>query len=218
MGKDKHEIFNSYSPDCSQPPFQRRPCVSSTSDLETEMCAADIEPAEDDNDDEQAGEIDGKSLEGIGEDLLLQVLRIQPCLFNRLEGGDQSRIKEAGQTQSEVQGKAPKAKDSGPLAGVDLPVEIETRLIVDHAHCGSGYGHPTDAGKGAVDLMAGEEDIRLDQTYTGKAFGALLDFVAAGQGTGPVLFWNTFNSVDLSPLVSEEAYLSLPEQFHRFFS
>ena len=91
-------------------------------------------------------------------------------------------------------------------------------LIINHAYYGSGYGHPTDAGREAVELIAGAEGIHLEQTYTGKAFGALLDFVTAGPGTGPVLFWNTFNSVDLSPLVRGKEYLSLPEEFHRFFT
>jgi len=54
-------------------------------------------------------------------------------------------------------------------------------------------------------------------TYSGKTFAALLHFVKNTPAEGPVLFWNTFNSVDLSPMAATTRIEALPKQFHRFF-
>jgi D-cysteine desulfhydrase len=88
---------------------------------------------------------------------------------------------------------------------------------VDSLHFGAGYGHPTDAARDAIELMSEAERINLDLTYTGKAFGALLDNVKAHPEDEPVLFWNTFNSVDLSSVAESLTFQALPEAFHRFF-
>lgn len=88
---------------------------------------------------------------------------------------------------------------------------------LDTDHFGPGYGHPTESARAAMALMRDCEGITLDLTYTGKAFGALVDHARAGLLTGPVLFWNTFNSVDLSPVADSVDYRALPQPFHRFF-
>jgi hypothetical protein len=45
---------------------------------------------------------------------------------------------------------------------------------------------------------AEEAGLRLETTYTGKCFAALRARAEAGQlGGGPVLFWNTYNAVDV---------------------
>jgi D-cysteine desulfhydrase len=95
------------------------------------------------------------------------------------------------------------------LAAEDVPV--------DNDYYGRGYGHPTEAGRTALKLMAEAESISLDLTYTAKAFGALLGFIKTQSTMEPILFWNTFNSVDLSPALKKTSYKSLPHSFHRFF-
>lgn len=90
-------------------------------------------------------------------------------------------------------------------------------VTMDRVHYGQGYGHPTDAGRAALKLVAETEDITLDATYTGKAFGGLLDYLKTESEKEPVLFWNTFNSVDLSSLANSVDFRSLPKTFHRFF-
>jgi len=35
---------------------------------------------------------------------------------------------------------------------------------------------------------------------------------------GTVLFWNTFNSVDLSKAINSVNYKELPDKFHKFFT
>jgi D-cysteine desulfhydrase len=84
-------------------------------------------------------------------------------------------------------------------------------------HYGPGYGYPTDAGRKAIQLMAESEGVLLDPTYTGKTFGALLEHVEAQPGGGPLLFWNTFNSVDLSSMAQGVDFRLLPREFHQFF-
>jgi len=88
---------------------------------------------------------------------------------------------------------------------------------VERGHYGAGYGHPTPACREAIQLMGKSEEIFLDPTYTGKTFGALLARVRAEPGQGPVLFWNTLSSVDLTPVAQNVDLRSLPAAFHRFF-
>ena len=73
------------------------------------------------------------------------------------------------------------------------PDEIE--LVTDQL--GPGYGAPTPEAREAV-ASAEEAGLRLETTYTGKCFAALRARADAGRlATGPVLFWNTYNAVDV---------------------
>jgi hypothetical protein len=90
-------------------------------------------------------------------------------------------------------------------------------IIIEGGHLGEGYGYPTDAARSALTFLAETEDIPLDLTYTAKTFGALLKHVKDEPEKEPVLFWNTFNSADLSSMGKGVEYRSLPKGFHRFF-
>ena len=60
--------------------------------------------------------------------------------------------------------------------------------------------------------------LKLDGTYSGKAFGALLADAADGALRGlRVLFWNTHNSGDVDALAAGASYRELPRAFHRYF-
>jgi len=60
-----------------------------------------------------------------------------------------------------------------------------------------GYGVVTTQTQDAVDLVAGA-GIKLETTYTGKAFAALLADESAGLlGDSRVLFWDTYNSAPM---------------------
>ncbi len=94
-------------------------------------------------------------------------------------------------------------------------------MYVLHDFCGEGYGVPTSQGKEAMGILEEAEDIKLDLTYTAKAFAALLHFMRTQKDreNAPLLFWNTFSSVDLTPIIKEEHdYNKLPKPFHKFFS
>jgi len=79
---------------------------------------------------------------------------------------------------------------------------------------GGEYGRVTPEGTAAVDLIEQTEGIKLETTYTGKALAAMLDFVKKDKSLNgaPVLFWNTYNSVDYSETVRQcGGYRTLPE-------
>ncbi|MGD8226335.1 MAG: pyridoxal-phosphate dependent enzyme [Desulfobacteraceae bacterium] len=102
----------------------------------------------------------------------------------------------------------------GSVPGVQLSL---ADFPVERGHYGPGYGHPTPACREAIQLMGESEEILLDPTYTGKTFGALVARLRSDPGEGPVLFWNTLSSVDLTPVAQGVDFRSLPVAFHRFF-
>jgi D-cysteine desulfhydrase len=84
---------------------------------------------------------------------------------------------------------------------------------------GAGYGAATDAASAAVATAAGH-GLRLETTYTGKCLAALIERTRRGAGPrGPILFWNTFNAVDVE--ASAPAPLdpgALPPSLRRFLA
>lgn len=105
-------------------------------------------------------------------------------------------------------------KTDKSVPDVDL---TEDDLPVDTEHLGPGYGHATPECRAAFDLMSEMEGIPLDLTYTAKSFGALCAHVQSGSKTGPALFLNSFNSVDLTETADSVDWHDLPEVYHRFF-
>ncbi|HEY0301600.1 MAG TPA: pyridoxal-phosphate dependent enzyme [Rhizomicrobium sp.] len=99
-----------------------------------------------------------------------------------------------------------------PITGADITIE--------RGFLGPGYGSVTAAGLTAKELLADSEGVELETTYTAKALAALLDLAQRPQWRGkPLLFWNTYSSVDpraaLPPLPDWSA---LPPAFHHFFT
>ena len=79
-------------------------------------------------------------------------------------------------------------------------------------YLGGGYGTPTRAVSEAYHLMREKEGITLDPTYTAKTFAAVLDYCRNHQADrGPVLYWHTYNSVDLSIQADAFNRRDLPE-------
>ena len=100
------------------------------------------------------------------------------------------------------------------------PVEIAMptlpALIEDYL--GAGYGHPTAAGRKAHNLLKDKEGILLDPCYTSKTFAAVMDHCrVAGKEKDAVLYWHTYNSVDLSAQAASIDYHALPPSLHPFF-
>jgi 1-aminocyclopropane-1-carboxylate deaminase/D-cysteine desulfhydrase-like pyridoxal-dependent ACC family enzyme len=67
------------------------------------------------------------------------------------------------------------------------PIEVDDRFV------GAGYGIPTDASIGAIELVARNEAIFLDPVYTAKAMAGLISYVKEGRflESDTVLFWHT---------------------------
>jgi D-cysteine desulfhydrase len=80
-----------------------------------------------------------------------------------------------------------------PQARVD-PADFE--LVA--GQLGAGYGAPTEAARDAV-AAADTCGLELETTYTGKSLAEILERRRRGAlGRGPVLFWNTYNGVDVA--------------------
>lgn len=71
--------------------------------------------------------------------------------------------------------------------------KLKEDVKVDDSYIGNGYGIPTTECISAIRLLAREEAILMDQTYTGKAMAGLLDYVKKGRVKPgeKVLFWHT---------------------------
>ena len=91
------------------------------------------------------------------------------------------------------------------------------RLDLPTAWLGAGYGHPTPEAERALSLIKSAAGIELETTYSGKTLAGVLALRAAGKLPGPVLFWNTFNSVPLEPAENLPQPSALPDPLRRFF-
>lgn len=82
---------------------------------------------------------------------------------------------------------------SGRIPDIHVP-----QAVMLNDYFGDGYGHPTAEGGIAYTLMRDIGGINLDPCYTSKAFAAVLDHCSAYPDSNrTVLFWNTYNSVEL---------------------
>jgi len=96
---------------------------------------------------------------------------------------------------------------------IDIAVPI---LMEDYQ--GEGYGYPTEAGRSAYTHLKEKEGIRLDPCYTSKTFAALMDYCKTDRDDqSAVLYWHTYNAVDLTAQAASIDYHALPRSFHPFF-
>ncbi len=98
-------------------------------------------------------------------------------------------------------------------------VEIDN-LIFERKYFGDGYALPTDEGIEAIEIIRETENLELEITYSGKTFAAFLDFVKENREeikNKTILFWNTYNSIDVSNLIQNINYKELPKQLHWIF-
>jgi D-cysteine desulfhydrase len=94
----------------------------------------------------------------------------------------------------------------------------ETDIEIRHGYFGTQYALSTEAGTEAISLMNRYGGIKLEGTYTGKTFAALIDDARKSKlGNKVILFWNTYNSRDFSEAIAAIDYHKLPRSFHRYF-
>ncbi len=99
----------------------------------------------------------------------------------------------------------------------NLDAQRET-LEIRNDYLGDGYAHYTVKNVEAANLMRKHCGIILSGTYSAKAFSALVDDAGTGDlKNETILFWNTYNSRDLSALADGIDYHLLPRGFHRYF-
>ena len=89
--------------------------------------------------------------------------------------------------------------------------------VLWHDYVGAGYGFPTRQGQSACHLLKEREGIVLDPTYTAKTFAAVLDYCRRQDSrSDPVLYWHTYNSVDLAHQAQTIAARQLPKPLQQF--
>lgn len=78
-----------------------------------------------------------------------------------------------------------------------------TDVTIREEFIGDGYAHPTQLGQEALMIFKELENITLDQTYSAKAAGALLDDFRRNNRViknDVILFWNTYCSYEYPDL------------------
>ncbi|MCG8673181.1 MAG: pyridoxal-phosphate dependent enzyme [Pseudomonadales bacterium] len=96
-------------------------------------------------------------------------------------------------------------------AGIPVPKPQQPILIGDYY--GDGYGVATEKGTAAIETFRAE-NIKLEQTYTAKAAAAFLDELVANNQ--PVLYWDTYNSRDMSQKAGTVSEQDLAKNLQRF--
>ena len=93
------------------------------------------------------------------------------------------------------------------------------RIIIKEDFFGEKYALFTPEAMKAVSLIKNKESIKLEGTYTGKTLAALInDANSNNLNRKVVLLWNTYNSADLSDIISNVDYRKLPLSFHMYFN
>jgi D-cysteine desulfhydrase len=108
-------------------------------------------------------------------------------------------------------------KKSLKIIGKDFSIDPGRYEVID-SYFGQGYGVPTAEGMNAISLMKEKENIKLEPTYTGKTFAAVLDIASSPKHAREnILYWHTYNSVDLGAAAATVNFNDLPSEFRRFF-
>jgi 1-aminocyclopropane-1-carboxylate deaminase/D-cysteine desulfhydrase-like pyridoxal-dependent ACC family enzyme len=94
----------------------------------------------------------------------------------------------------------------------------EHDMNIRHYFFGKQYALCTQEGMEAAAMMERYGGIKLEGTYTGKAFAAIIEEAKKpGLKNKVLLFWNTYNSRDFSAAIANLDYHRLPRSFHRYF-
>lgn len=103
--------------------------------------------------------------------------------------------------------------NSVPLLELD-----ESETMLRHEFYGGKYAQYTPQSVEAMRMVEKYEAIRLEGTYTGKAFAALISDARNGElKRKNVLFWNTYNSRNTENLIKNQDYANLPAPLHKYF-
>lgn len=148
----------------------------------------------------------GLALAGISTHLHL-VSSVERLIFNRFLYRRKMNEAWASLRSDGIDHDAPSSEVLLRSAGITFEV--------DHSQVGGGYGVPTADASAALELASGH-GLGLETTYTGKCVAALRRAETRNNRPGPVLFWNTHGSNDLSDLIDpdwrERCPVRLPQE------
>lgn len=95
----------------------------------------------------------------------------------------------------------------------------ETSLPINTNFTGEEFSHITKEASDAIELLYKTEHIKLDGTFTGKAFAALLSDAQKGLLKDKnILFWNTFCSGDFTEETKDVDITKLPEELQKYIT
>jgi D-cysteine desulfhydrase len=95
----------------------------------------------------------------------------------------------------------------------------DNQVTIEYNFVGTGYAKATAQAQAAIQLLENTEQIKLDGTYTGKTFAALLAHIQADPElkNKTILFWDTFCNGEFTEITSQVDYKLLPEALHAYF-
>lgn len=94
----------------------------------------------------------------------------------------------------------------------------EQDITIHQDFFGKEYALFTKEGAEAINRIEKSEGITLEGTYTGKTLAALIhDAGRRDWKDKAILFWNTYNSLDIVDTLDKLDYRKLPSSFHRYF-
>ncbi|MFA5788023.1 MAG: pyridoxal-phosphate dependent enzyme [Actinomycetota bacterium] len=96
------------------------------------------------------------------------------------------------------------------LSASEMTALTHPRLRVVQGFLGRGYGYPSAAGAAAAKRALTTEGLPLEPTYTAKAMAALLSFASESAAGKTYLFWDTFSSRPIDPLIDGASIRDLP--------
>jgi D-cysteine desulfhydrase len=100
-----------------------------------------------------------------------------------------------------------------------LPAMEVSKPEILHGYLGDGYGVPTKAATTVTRQLKESDSITLDAAYTAKTFAAVMDYCQReGKMAGPVLYWHTYNSVDLANLANSVDSRQLPPSLKKLLA
>ncbi len=104
----------------------------------------------------------------------------------------------------------------------DFPHDTSKRVRVTwhHDYFAPGYARGNEKTDHALRVADAEMGLKLEHTYTGKAFAAVLDRLAERRTPGKILFWNTYHSKEPPHSAAGVAgqLRTLPDEFGRYLS
>ena len=85
---------------------------------------------------------------------------------------------------------------------------------INERYYGEGYGHSTAKADRAIERMDSIKGLKLDQTYSAKAFAAFLDYL--DDANGATLFWLTYNTRNMSNQIGHTREFQFDRQLQEF--
>jgi D-cysteine desulfhydrase len=101
----------------------------------------------------------------------------------------------------------------------DIPRISASQITLIDSYFGDDYGVPTEEGLEAIAMAKNQEGLKLEPTYTGKAFAGLIgERERLELAHKNVLYWHTLSSADLSDRIARaNVERDLPDGYQKFF-